>query len=106
MRTVGVEEELLLVDPETGAPVAVAGSVLAGAEGLEAELQQQQIEIGTDHSIADRARPTAAALAVEAADERPGAPVPDRRHRHLAAARRARADPSTRATRRWWSASG
>ena len=48
MRTVGVEEELLLVDPETGAPVAVAGSVLAGAEGLEAELQQQQIEIGTE----------------------------------------------------------
>ena len=48
MRTVGVEEELLLVDPETGAPVAVAGSVLAGADGLEAELQQQQIEIGTE----------------------------------------------------------
>jgi carboxylate-amine ligase len=47
MRTVGVEEELLLVDPETGTPVAVAGSVLAGADGLEAELQQQQIEIGT-----------------------------------------------------------
>ncbi|HEY5979633.1 MAG TPA: glutamate--cysteine ligase [Microlunatus sp.] len=48
MRTVGVEEELLLVDPETGAAVALAGSVLAGAEGLDAELQQQQIEIGTD----------------------------------------------------------
>lgn len=48
MRTIGVEEELLLVDPETGAPVAVAGSVLAvGDDGLEAELQQQQIEIGT-----------------------------------------------------------
>lgn len=47
MRTVGVEEELLLVDPETGAPVAVAGSVLAGSDGLEHELQQQQIEIGT-----------------------------------------------------------
>ena len=48
MRTVGVEEELLLVDPGTGAPVAVAGSVLAGTDGLEHELQQQQIEIGTD----------------------------------------------------------
>ena len=48
MRTVGVEEELLLVDPETGAPVAVAGSVLAGSDGLDAELQQQQIEIGTE----------------------------------------------------------
>jgi carboxylate-amine ligase len=47
MRTIGVEEELLLVHPETGAPMAVAGSVLAAADGLEAELQQQQIEIGT-----------------------------------------------------------
>ena len=48
MRTVGVEEELLLVNPDTGAPVAVAGSVLAvGDDGLEAELQQQQIETGT-----------------------------------------------------------
>lgn len=48
MRTIGVEEELLLVDPETGSPVAVAGSVLAGSGGeFEAELQQQQIEIGT-----------------------------------------------------------
>ena len=28
--------------------MAVAGSVLAGADGLEAELQQQQIEIGTE----------------------------------------------------------
>lgn len=53
MRTVGVEEELLLVDPDSGAPVAVAGSVLAHAEArdadlVEAELQQQQIEIGTE----------------------------------------------------------
>ena len=47
LRTVGVEEELLLVDAETGEPLAVAGSVLAGSDGLEAELQQQQIEIGT-----------------------------------------------------------
>ena len=48
MRTVGIEEELLLVDPDSGAPVAVAGSVLAAADDeLEAELQQQQIETGT-----------------------------------------------------------
>ena len=52
MRTVGVEEELLLVDPDSGRPVAVAGSVLAQAnaqhaELIEAELQQQQVEIGT-----------------------------------------------------------
>lgn len=48
MRTVGIEEELLLVDPDNGSPVAVAGSALAAADGaLEAELQQQQIETGT-----------------------------------------------------------
>ncbi len=52
----GVEEELLLVDPESGSPAAVAGSVLAHAEAgaedhpageIEAELQQQQIEVET-----------------------------------------------------------
>jgi len=48
-RSVGVEEEFLLVEPETGRPMAVAGTVLqaaghaAGAD-LEAELQQQQLE--------------------------------------------------------------
>ncbi len=82
MRTLGVEEELLLVDPGTGRAVAVAPTVLAeaaaddgtqtstgashrggvhrdedcagedhddqgGGEGLEAELQLQQIEIDT-----------------------------------------------------------
>ncbi len=51
MRTVGVEEELLLIDAETGAPTAVAAAVLATASGaadnLEAELQQQQIELET-----------------------------------------------------------
>lgn len=51
MRTIGVEEELLLIDPATGAPVAVAGSVLAVGDGLEAELQQQQIEIGTQPCV-------------------------------------------------------
>jgi carboxylate-amine ligase len=53
-RTVGVEEELLLLDAETGVPRAVAGNLLrraddsAPAEGdIEAELQQQQIEVET-----------------------------------------------------------
>jgi carboxylate-amine ligase len=52
----GVEEELLLVDPETGSPAAVAVNVLAHAAArsaghpageIEAELQQQQIEVET-----------------------------------------------------------
>jgi carboxylate-amine ligase len=60
VRSVGVEEELLLVEPGTWRPVAVAGSVLAaaraeagpgpedpaagGAADLELELQEQQLE--------------------------------------------------------------
>lgn len=68
VRSVGVEEELLLVAPETGQPRAVAGTVLqalqqeltscgdgpdgsaAGneaADALESELQQQQLETNT-----------------------------------------------------------
>ncbi len=56
VRTIGVEEELLLVDPESGSPAAVAGNVLAHAAAraaghpageIEAELQQQQIEVET-----------------------------------------------------------
>ena len=61
MRTVGVEEELLLVDGDTGEPRAVAGAVLRRAAGgsdaaesddgpggsLEAELHQQQLETDT-----------------------------------------------------------
>ena len=48
-RSVGVEEEFLLVEPGTGRPKAVAGTVLqaagqAGGSDLEAELQQQQPE--------------------------------------------------------------
>jgi glutamate---cysteine ligase / carboxylate-amine ligase len=61
MRTVGVEEELLLVEQQTGAPTAIAERLLQrwksdadtdrGAEkrpfagAIEGELQQQQIEI-------------------------------------------------------------
>lgn len=62
MRTVGIEEELLLLDPATGVPVALAARVLEGADApdapdgadapvggnVEAELQQQQVEIDTE----------------------------------------------------------
>ncbi|WP_454048557.1 carboxylate-amine ligase [Cellulomonas sp. Marseille-Q8402] len=54
VRTVGVEEELLLVDPRTGVPVpsaaavrAAAGSGADGAPVLTAELQQEQVETAT-----------------------------------------------------------
>lgn len=49
MRTVGVEEELILVTPWTGEPRAVSGAVLALApdDGLEQELQLQQLEVAT-----------------------------------------------------------
>jgi YbdK family carboxylate-amine ligase len=59
LRSVGVEEELLLAQPDTGRPLAVAGSVLriaaevaagggqSAADVLEHELQQQQIETNT-----------------------------------------------------------
>ncbi|ARQ68020.1 glutamate--cysteine ligase [Streptomyces marincola] len=48
-RTVGVEEELLLVDAVTAEPRAVAGAVLAGEpqDVVVAELQQQQLETNT-----------------------------------------------------------
>ncbi|MFB4299943.1 glutamate--cysteine ligase [Actinomadura sp. NTSP31] len=61
IRTFGVEEELLLVDPASGAPQAVSGSVVQYAqcheevlfnggrrsEPLECELQREQLEICT-----------------------------------------------------------
>lgn len=54
MRTVGVEEELLLVDPASGDPQAVAAAALRRSEessdegaGVEGELMQQQLETGT-----------------------------------------------------------
>ncbi|MGI5203310.1 glutamate--cysteine ligase [Spirillospora sp. CA-108201] len=60
-RTFGVEEELLLVDPETGAPQALSGSVIHYArrhdelfltggrrsKALETELQREQLETAT-----------------------------------------------------------
>jgi carboxylate-amine ligase len=60
MRTVGVEEELLLVDVHTGRPRSVASQVIAAAEkddgradgegGVEAELQRYMVE--TQSSVA------------------------------------------------------
>jgi carboxylate-amine ligase len=44
-RSVGIEEEFLLVEPQTGRPQAVAGTILRAARPeLEAELQEQQLE--------------------------------------------------------------
>ncbi|WP_309106270.1 glutamate--cysteine ligase [Arthrobacter sp.] len=58
MRTFGVEEELLIVDPDTGEPLALADALLAvrtaddapeseGETGLTAELKLEQIETQT-----------------------------------------------------------
>jgi glutamate---cysteine ligase / carboxylate-amine ligase len=58
IRQVGVEEELLLVDPDTGCPQALAGAALEHAAArlqdddepggvVEEEFQQEQIEIAT-----------------------------------------------------------
>ncbi|MFK4150306.1 glutamate--cysteine ligase [Streptomyces sp. NPDC004065] len=61
MRTVGVEEELLLVDPETGEPKALSAAVLARAEAddpsqdvFEKELYGQMLEFAT-HPCTDLA---------------------------------------------------
>ncbi|QHA02029.1 YbdK family carboxylate-amine ligase [Streptomyces broussonetiae] len=54
MRTVGVEEELLLVDPDTGQPKALSAAVLAhadrddpGQDVFEKELYRQMLEFAT-----------------------------------------------------------
>jgi carboxylate-amine ligase len=51
LRTVGIEEEFLLVDPSDGRPRAIATAVLGATEksstDVEAELQLQQVETGT-----------------------------------------------------------
>ncbi|MFJ5774153.1 glutamate--cysteine ligase [Streptomyces sp. NPDC093094] len=59
MRTVGVEEELLLVDPESGDPRAMSAAVLAraaaqdtGEQVFEKELHEQMVEFAT-HPQAD-----------------------------------------------------
>jgi carboxylate-amine ligase len=84
-RSVGVEEEFLLVDPTTGRPTALAGTILQTAREaggsdddatppLEAELQQEQVETASppSRSLADlhrelrRCRASAAAAARDA----------------------------------------
>ncbi len=80
VRTVGVEEEFLLVDPHSGAPVAVGGAVLAasgdgaGPDSWEmtCELQREQVETGTRpcHTadvLADELRRTRASASAAAA---------------------------------------
>lgn len=51
VRTFGIEEELLLVDPHSGLPSPVAEAVLLGASQgggrLESELQRTQVEVST-----------------------------------------------------------
>jgi len=52
MRTIGVEEELLIVDPDSGRPRPLAPRVISlaherGADAVERELQQQMVEIAT-----------------------------------------------------------
>ncbi|MEN3265386.1 MAG: glutamate---cysteine ligase / carboxylate-amine ligase [Pseudonocardia sp.] len=77
VRTVGVEEEFLLVDPATGRPRAVGHAVLATSaaedaeDDLAAELHREQLETGTKpcHTLDElsaelrSARATAAAAA-------------------------------------------
>lgn len=47
VRSVGVEEELLLVEPGTGRPLAVAETALRAGEAVDFELQAQQLETNT-----------------------------------------------------------
>jgi glutamate---cysteine ligase / carboxylate-amine ligase len=51
VRSVGVEEEFLLVDPDSGAPRAISSTVLQAGDDLEGdlagELQAEQLETGT-----------------------------------------------------------
>ena len=77
MRTVGVEEELLIVDPRTGTPRGLAEDVIAAADdpsAVETELQQQQLEIASsphDH-LAELAKDLTLqrATAIDAAAQR------------------------------------
>jgi carboxylate-amine ligase len=76
-RTLGVEEEFLLVDPESGRPRAVGQAVLASTaaddDALTAELHREQLETGTKpcHTLDElsgqlrSARATAAGAAAE-----------------------------------------
>jgi carboxylate-amine ligase len=79
VRTVGVEEEFLLVDPESGRPRAVGAAVLAmgtrdaeNGSRMTAELQREQVETSTQpcatlHELGAELRATRAAAATAAA---------------------------------------
>ena len=82
IRTLGVEEEFLLVDPKTGRPLAVGQAVLAadGEGELTGELQQEQVETGTKpcsslDELSGQIR-SARSTAASAADEAGAALVP------------------------------
>jgi carboxylate-amine ligase len=72
-RSVGVEEELLLVDPDSGQPRAVAGTVMKAAgddsASLDFELQEQQLETNSEpcHSLSDLHRELQRCRAIAAA---------------------------------------
>ncbi|MFC5999130.1 glutamate--cysteine ligase [Quadrisphaera sp. GCM10027208] len=112
-RQLGVEEELLLVDPATGRPKALAGAVLGRAaqrlgrdDGpggeVEAELQQEQVESATRprrrledvaaevrryrRAAADAAHEAGVELAALAVTPLPAEPTltPSRRYRRMA----------------------
>lgn len=75
VRTLGVEEEFLLVDPGSGRPRAVGQAVLAASTDgeLTAELQQEQVETATEpcgtlDELSGQIRSARAAAASAAAD--------------------------------------
>ena len=101
MRTLGVEEEMLLVDVHNGRPRSVSGQLLvraarrqpevagAGVHGaVEGEFQQQQIETHTAPvADLDDTAHRGQAVALRGRRGRPRDRVERRRARHLAAAR-------------------
>ncbi|WP_433803258.1 carboxylate-amine ligase [Actinomycetospora sp. CA-084318] len=46
-RRMGVEEELLLVDPDDGSPLGLAPAVLPAADDLDGEMRAEQVETGS-----------------------------------------------------------
>ncbi|MGX1299162.1 hypothetical protein RKD35_000650 [Streptomyces albogriseolus] len=102
----GVEEELLLVDPETGEPRAMSAAVLARAERedagqdvFEKELHEQMVEFATHpQSSMERLHAEISRCRKEGRGSRRGDRLHGRRAGHVAAAgqpggRRQRAVP-------------
>src|SRR4051794_29591726 len=106
-RRVGVEEEVLLVDPGSGMPSPVSSAARAAAAGatsevLDAELQRQQLEIRTEpcrslseldaelrcsrRTAADAAQAVGAAVAALATSPLPirPSPTPSERYERMA----------------------